>query len=172
VCGQLDVVVASAEKTSRVREVRIPRAGLKRRHGWLRRAGARGELDLRDIGAPTHVADQRPSLHPDRGSHSGRHATIISMAQFDDLSDYDFELLAADLLGRELGRRFETFSRGPDGGIDLRAHIGRGFHYAQCKHYALSGFARLRSAAEKERKGMQTAPRSMRCSACSPSSRR
>jgi hypothetical protein len=74
------------------------------------------------------------------------------MAQFDDLSDYDFELLVADLLGVALGRTFETFPRGADGGIDLRAQLGNGQHYVQCKHYAKSSFAQLKRAAAKELK--------------------
>ena len=73
------------------------------------------------------------------------------MAQFDDLSDYDFELLVADLLGAEWDRAFETFSRGRDGGIDLRARLPNGTHLVQCKHYALSSIATLIRAAEKER---------------------
>jgi hypothetical protein len=80
---------------------------------------------------------------------------MSDVAQFDDLSDYDFELLVADLLGREHGCRFEIFSRGPDGGIDLRTRLGDGFHYVQCKHYALSGFSRLKKAAERERQAFQ-----------------
>ena len=72
------------------------------------------------------------------------------MGLFDDLSDYDFELLVADLLGAELDCRFETFPRGPDGGIDLRVRVSGGFHYAQCKHFVHSTFAQLKLAAEEE----------------------
>lgn len=76
------------------------------------------------------------------------------MALFDDLSDYDFELLVADLLGAKFGRTFETFPRGPDGGIDLRAHLGNGLHIVQCKHYASSAFSTLERAARRERKAL------------------
>jgi hypothetical protein len=72
------------------------------------------------------------------------------MGVFDDLSDYDFELLVADLLGKELSRRFETFPRGRDGGVDLRANTGHGYHLVQCKHYVHSGFSRLQTAARAE----------------------
>jgi hypothetical protein len=72
------------------------------------------------------------------------------MGLFDDLSDYDFELLVADLLGAELGTRFETFPRGRDGGIDLRARKKRRLHVVQCKHYAGSTFSKLRTAAKRE----------------------
>lgn len=72
------------------------------------------------------------------------------MAVFDDLSDYDFELLVADLLGAELKRTFETFPRGRDGGIDLRTRLGNGFHVVQCKHYANSSFSTLERSARRE----------------------
>jgi hypothetical protein len=76
------------------------------------------------------------------------------VAHFDDLSDYDFELLVADLLGAELKRTFETFPRGRDGGIDLRARLGNGFHVVQCKHYANSSFSTLERAARRERQAL------------------
>jgi DNA polymerase III delta prime subunit len=76
------------------------------------------------------------------------------MAPFDDLSDYDFELLVADLLGAALGYRFETFPRRRDGGIDLRATLADGIHIVQCKHYARSGLSALKTAAKKEKKAL------------------
>jgi hypothetical protein len=80
------------------------------------------------------------------------------MGRFDDLSDYDFELLIADLLGKDLGRRFETFPRGPDGGLDLRACVGNtGFHYVQCKHYTHSTFAQLKRKAQSEAEALKAA---------------
>lgn len=72
------------------------------------------------------------------------------MGQFDDLSDFDFELLSADLLSRRFRRRFESFPRGRDGGFDLRARLRSGLHYAQCKHYAKSSLSQLKSAARRE----------------------
>lgn len=76
----------------------------------------------------------------------------LAGAVFDDLSDYDFELLVADLLGAERKRTFETFPRGRDGGIDVRACLGNGFHLVQCKHYANSSFSTLERAAKREQK--------------------
>ncbi len=76
------------------------------------------------------------------------------MAPFDDLSDYDFEMLVADLLGAQLKRDFETFPRGPDGGIDLRARVGNGFHIVQCKHYTMSAFSTLQGAAQREQRAL------------------
>ncbi|MFI4990529.1 MAG: restriction endonuclease [Solirubrobacterales bacterium] len=84
------------------------------------------------------------------------------MALFDDLSDYDFELLVADLLGAKFKRTFETFSRGRDGGIDIRARLSNGLHVVQCKHYANSAFSTLERAARREQKTlsqMQPKPR-------------
>jgi Restriction endonuclease len=80
------------------------------------------------------------------------------MRRFDDLSDYDFELLIADLLGEEFRRSFETFPRGPDGGIDLRSRLGEtGFHYVQCKHFAESTFAQLKRKAQGEAEALKEA---------------
>jgi hypothetical protein len=42
------------------------------------------------------------------------------MHNFEELSDYDFEQLVADLLSAEWSVRVETFPRGRDGGVDLR----------------------------------------------------
>jgi hypothetical protein len=40
--------------------------------------------------------------------------------RFGNLSPADFEDLVRDLVGRELGVRFEAFAAGPDGGMDGR----------------------------------------------------
>jgi hypothetical protein len=42
------------------------------------------------------------------------------------LSWPDFEDLARDLIGRELGVRFEAFAPGPDGGMDSRHATAEG----------------------------------------------
>ena len=70
------------------------------------------------------------------------------MAAYDfrSLSPFDFELLCRDLLQTHLDAYFESFSAGPDSGIDFR-HTGRdGTVILQCKHYVDSGFSALRSA--------------------------
>jgi Restriction endonuclease len=73
------------------------------------------------------------------------------VATLDALSDVDFELFVADLLGRELGVRFEITSRGPDGGVDLLATGADGIaHIVQCKHYVHSSMADLVRAARRE----------------------
>ena len=67
------------------------------------------------------------------------------------LSDDDFELLLADLLGAELSVTFEVFARGPDLGVDLR-HIREtgAVDVVQCKHMEGSTYAQLRASAREE----------------------
>lgn len=73
---------------------------------------------------------------------------------WDNLSDYEFEALVGDLLSAELGIRFERFTRGRDGGIDLRHIPARGNRpdIVQAKHYRNSTLSSLRSAVKKEAK--------------------
>ena len=66
---------------------------------------------------------------------------------FRSLSPYDFQLMCRDLLQAELRETFESFTSGPDGGVDLRcldADI-----VAQCKHYAGSRYEKLKSVLAK-----------------------
>jgi hypothetical protein len=69
------------------------------------------------------------------------------MADYDfrSLSSYDFALLARDLLQVHLGVRLESFSAGPDSGIDFRYMHDDDHLIVQCKHYVESGFAALAS---------------------------
>lgn len=71
---------------------------------------------------------------------------------FKSLSDYDFELLARDLLSKHLSIYLHNFKRGPDGGIDLR-HTSdeHGEIIVQCKHYARTPFNKLIKELEKEK---------------------
>ena len=72
---------------------------------------------------------------------------------FSTLSPADFEDLVRDLIGRELGVRFEAFCAGPDGGIDGRHAPSRGSEpvVLQAKHYEGSTFPQLQSAMKRER---------------------
>ncbi|WP_332774164.1 hypothetical protein [Phenylobacterium sp.] len=74
---------------------------------------------------------------------------------FTSLLPADFEDLARDLLGAELGVRFEGFTAGPDGGIDGRHATSSGDIILQAKHYSRSGFARLANAMGKERAAVE-----------------
>jgi hypothetical protein len=69
---------------------------------------------------------------------------------FRNLNWADFEDLVRDLIGKELGLRFEAFAAGPDGGIDGR-HTGAGKTILQAKHYADSPYSALKSNMQKER---------------------
>jgi hypothetical protein len=88
------------------------------------------------------------------------------VAELTRLSDYDFELLARDLLSAELGLRLESFARGRDRGIDLRylapPDPARPLFspgtpqppeiVVQCKHYAKTGYAGLKSKLQTKEK--------------------
>jgi DNA polymerase III delta prime subunit len=70
---------------------------------------------------------------------------------FGTMSPADFEDVARDLLGRELGVRFEAFGPGPDGGIDGRHASALGNIVLQAKHYRLSDLPALARAMRRER---------------------
>jgi hypothetical protein len=70
---------------------------------------------------------------------------------FQNLSPADFEDLTRDLIGRELGVRFEAFAPGPDGGMDGRHAIGIQNTVLQAKHYVGSAYSALKSTMKKER---------------------
>lgn len=71
---------------------------------------------------------------------------------YDMLSDHDFELLVADLLGAEDGVVYEAFARGADQGVDVRRLAPGGPDIIQCKHMLGSTYAQLKSAAGAEAK--------------------
>jgi hypothetical protein len=76
---------------------------------------------------------------------------------FKSLSSYDFALLTRDLLQSQLGVPLETFSPGPDSGIDFRYQTKTIKLVVQSKHYAGSGFAALLSVLRrKERPKIET----------------
>jgi hypothetical protein len=66
-------------------------------------------------------------------------------------SPSEFEDLTRDLLGRELGIRFEAFTEGPDDGMDGRHAAADGDVILQAKHYYRSGFSKLKSKMKQER---------------------
>lgn len=70
---------------------------------------------------------------------------------FSSLSPADFEDLTRDLLGRELGIRFEAFPDGPDDGVDGRHAAADGDVILQAKHYHRSGLSKLKSTMKRER---------------------
>jgi len=73
---------------------------------------------------------------------------------FKTLSPADFEDLARELVGAEIGVRLEGFGPGPDGGIDGRhAEDGANLIF-QAKHKAGSTFSSLKSVMKRERKSI------------------
>lgn len=78
------------------------------------------------------------------------------MANYDfkNLSFADFEDLSRDLIGKELGVRFEAFSEGPDGGMDGRHSKGSNLTVLQAKHYSSSQFSTLKSRMRRERESV------------------
>ena len=70
---------------------------------------------------------------------------------FSNLSPADFEDLVRDLIGQELGIRFESFTAGPDGGVDGRHATGGKSTILQAKHYVGSTFSSLKSVMKRER---------------------
>ncbi|MDZ4365267.1 restriction endonuclease [Brevundimonas sp.] len=74
----------------------------------------------------------------------------MSDYDFHTLSPLDFEDLTRDLLQARDGVIYESFRAGRDGGIDVRHSRGRDQTVVQCKHYARSGFALLKSDLAKE----------------------
>jgi hypothetical protein len=75
---------------------------------------------------------------------------------FKELSPYDFEVLARDLLSRHEGISYSTYAIGRDGGIDLQARTRSGTRIAQCKHTPDASSGRLISYAKKEKKKLQS----------------
>lgn len=72
---------------------------------------------------------------------------------FKTLNDKEFEVLCADLIGNEFGKRFERFKPGKDSGVDGRYFESDGSEVVlQCKHWANSPFAKLLNYLEKEEK--------------------
>lgn len=62
---------------------------------------------------------------------------------FSSLSSAQFEYLSSDLIGRDIGVRFEQFGVGPDGGMDGRHARGPDLVILQAKNYDVSGFSAL-----------------------------
>lgn len=84
------------------------------------------------------------------------HAAHVSVMKYDfaTLSADDFEDLSRDLVGAELGIRFEAFTAGTDGGIDGLHASADGSIILQAKHFYRSGFSKLKSKMKEERRSI------------------
>lgn len=71
------------------------------------------------------------------------------MFNFQNITSYEFELLARDIMQKKLDIELRTYAAGRDGGIDIRGFIGNEI-IIQAKHYVKSNFSNLRGALKKE----------------------
>ena len=71
------------------------------------------------------------------------------MFNFGNITDYEFELLAKDIIQKKLSIELRTYAKGPDGGIDIRGFIGNEI-IIQAKHYYKSSFSKLRTVLTEE----------------------
>lgn len=83
----------------------------------------------------------------------------MNVRNYAALSDHDFELFIADLLGADEGKDFEVSSRGADGGIDLHHDSGCELDIVQCKHMLDISASQLRTTAKKKAENFAKMPR-------------
>ena len=72
------------------------------------------------------------------------------MLNFSNLNDLEFEALCNDVMSRKLGRKFQRFGPGRDGGVDLTDDAHRRTTIVQVKHYTKSGFSSLLASLKAE----------------------
>lgn len=77
---------------------------------------------------------------------------------WENLSDYDFEAVCRDVLADRLSLPVESFTRGPDQGIDLRCFTPDGATIGQAKHYWKSSFSSLKTSVKKEARKIDILP--------------
>ncbi|MCH5343015.1 MAG: restriction endonuclease [Acetatifactor sp.] len=72
------------------------------------------------------------------------------MYNFNNLSDFEFEMLCKDIMQKKLGIDLYTFSKGRDGGIDITDNPSKLTLIIQVKHYINSKYTDLVSSLKKE----------------------
>ncbi|MGL5655516.1 MAG: hypothetical protein ACRCXY_01600 [Fusobacteriaceae bacterium] len=72
------------------------------------------------------------------------------MYNFNNLNDYEFEILCKNILERALNKKLFFFPRGKDGGIDISDGEKKHKIIAQVKHYSQSKFSALLASLKKE----------------------
>lgn len=65
------------------------------------------------------------------------------MFNYENLSDYEFEILCCDIVSKKLGIQLRTFATGKDGGIDATDDTKKHNIVVQAKHYLKSSYATL-----------------------------
>lgn len=79
-----------------------------------------------------------------------RKFAVMADYDFCSLSGYDFALLSRDLVQADRKLFLESFSAGPDSGIDFPYQDGTNKIIVQCKHYGGSGFSALASVLRRK----------------------
>lgn len=72
------------------------------------------------------------------------------MYNYNNLSDFEFEILCKDIMQKKLGIKLYTFQKGRDGGIDITNDPKRKKVIIQVKHYINSKYSDLLGTLKKE----------------------
>ena len=72
------------------------------------------------------------------------------MYNFNNLSDFEFEILCKDIMQKKLGINLYTFQKGRDGGIDITDSPSTKSIIIQVKHYINSKYSDLIASLRKE----------------------
>ena len=75
---------------------------------------------------------------------------VLSLFNYANLNDVEFEELAKDVVGRMLNVSLRSFAQGKDGGIDLTDNVSTKDIVVQVRHYKNSSFSDLRRSFKKE----------------------
>ena len=68
------------------------------------------------------------------------------MFNFNNLSDFEFEILCKDIMQKKLNMELYTFQKGRDGGIDITDDPSKKTVIIQVKHYINSKYSDLISS--------------------------
>ena len=72
------------------------------------------------------------------------------MYNYNNLSDFEFEILCKDIMQKKLGIKLYTVQKGRDGGIDITNDPKRKKVIIQVKHYINSKYSDLLGTLKKE----------------------
>ena len=72
------------------------------------------------------------------------------MYNYNNLSDFEFEILCKDIMQKKLGVTLYTFQKGRDGGIDITDDPKSKKVIIQVKHYINSKYSDLLGTLKKE----------------------
>ncbi|EQB89164.1 hypothetical protein M918_21540 [Clostridium sp. BL8] len=73
------------------------------------------------------------------------------MYNFENLNDYEFEILCKDIMEKKLNAELRVYKQGKDGGIDINAFTGNEI-IIQVKHYVKSSYNSLKTSLISELK--------------------